>query len=591
MKARSTIVFLLFFLYSLGSVLANQTTDSLLIQLRSSSKNKDKSLLFNEMSRSYVNSNLDSALYFAKRGFVLASEIDYSTGMAENAASIADYYIVYDSLDKAKEYYILAGNYFEELGKEFDYAELMMVLGNIYLTQNNYSEALVCYQKSQAISEANDFNTIFPHVYNNTGILYSNLGEKDKALEHYMKAYEGFKAINLSANLAHVVSNIASIHLSKNKDSQAIQYYYEALRIFDETGNLVGSSLVYNDLGDYELNNSNYEGALVYYKKALEHIGNQEEEYLGPKSLALARTFTKLGTVYALLEDNKQAIFYLKEALKLSLQNHYLSLIESNALELSKIYEKKGQLVEALTYYKTYEEYGDSLLNESSIKKITQLEMQFEFDKKARERALEDAKNKAKQQRKEFMYILFIGLGVFIVIIVFLMYLNQRNKTSKVELKRQNLKLEHEKLHQELEHRNKELATNVMYLLSKNEFITNTAEKLTKAKMSFKKENQKIIQDVIRELLMNSSKDVWKEFEVRFQEVHSDFYDNLNARFPDLTPNEKKICAFLRLNMSTKDICAITYQSVRSVNMARFRLRKKIGLDTDENLVSFLSQI
>ena len=61
-------------------------------------------------------------------------------------------------------------------------------------------------------------------------------------------------------------------------------------------------------------------------------------------------------------------------------------------------------------------------------------------------------------------------------------------------------------------------------------------------------------------------------------------------KYPDLTPNEKKICAFLRLNMSTKDICAITYQSVRSIDMARFRLRKKIGLDSDENLVSFLSQ-
>ncbi len=135
----------------------------------------------------------------------------------------------------------------------------------------------------------------------------------------------------------------------------------------------------------------------------------------------------------------------------------------------------------------------------------------------------------------------------------------QRNKTIKVELKRQNLKLEHEKLQQELEHRNKELATNVMYLLSKNEFITTTAEKLTKAKMNFKKENQKIIQDVIRDLLLNSSKDVWKEFEVRFQEVHSDFYNNLNKQFPELTPNEKKISAFLRLNMSTKEISTITY--------------------------------
>jgi len=169
--------------------------------------------------------------------------------------------------------------------------------------------------------------------------------------------------------------------------------------------------------------------------------------------------------------------------------------------------------------------------------------------------------------------------------------LNQRNKTIKAELKRKNLRLEHDKLQQELEHRNRELATNVMFLLKKNEFITHTAEKLAIAKKKFKEENKRLIQDVIRDLLQNTSKDVWKEFEVRFQEVHSDFYNNLNEKYPDLTPNEKKICAFLRLNMSTKDISAITYQSVRSIDMARFRLRKKIGLETDENLVTFLAQI
>jgi len=275
----------------------------------------------------------------------------------------------------------------------------------------------------------------------------------------------------------------------------------------------------------------------------------------------------------------------------LALQNHYVNWIEFSTHELSVIYENEGEFGKALDYYKIYEQYGDSILNESSIKRITQLEMQFEFDKNIKERELEDARKEALQQQKEFIYILFIGLGVFIAIVILLMYLNQRSKTSRIELRRQNLKLEHEKLQQELEYRNRELATNVMYLLRKNEFITSTAEKLTKAKMHFKKENQKIVQDVIRDLLLNSSKDIWKEFEVRFQEVHSDFYDNLNKRFPDLTPNEKKVCAFLRLNMSTKDISAITYQSVRSINMARFRLRKKIGLDTDENLVAFLAQI
>ncbi|NLO49679.1 MAG: hypothetical protein GX103_00750, partial [Bacteroidales bacterium] len=85
--------------------------------------------------------------------------------------------------------------------------------------------------------------------------------------------------------------------------------------------------------------------------------------------------------------------------------------------------------------------------------------------------------------------------------------------------------------------------------------------------------------------------DVWTEFEVRCQQVHNDFYTKLNERFPNLSANEKRLSAFLRLNMSTKEISAITYQSPNSITVARSRLRKKLGLDTDENLISFLETL
>jgi len=73
--------------------------------------------------------------------------------------------------------------------------------------------------------------------------------------------------------------------------------------------------------------------------------------------------------------------------------------------------------------------------------------------------------------------------------------------------------------------------------------------------------------------------------------VHNKFYNTLNSKFPDLTPNELKLCAFLRLNMSTKEIAAITYQSYNSLSTARYRLRKKLGLDEHTNLITYLNQL
>ena len=131
----------------------------------------------------------------------------------------------------------------------------------------------------------------------------------------------------------------------------------------------------------------------------------------------------------------------------------------------------------------------------------------------------------------------------------------------------------------------------MMYLMEKNEFITSISRKLIGLKPDAKKDNKELIQQIINEIKINSKTQIWDDFEVRFKEVHAEFYDKLNFSYPDLTPNEVKICAFLRLNMTTKEISAITHQSVKSINMARFRLRKKINIERDENLINFLINI
>ncbi|MEG2666949.1 MAG: helix-turn-helix transcriptional regulator, partial [Bacteroidales bacterium] len=84
----------------------------------------------------------------------------------------------------------------------------------------------------------------------------------------------------------------------------------------------------------------------------------------------------------------------------------------------------------------------------------------------------------------------------------------------------------------------------------------------------------------------------WKEFELRFEEVHTDFFKKLNDRFPDLTQNDKRLCAYLRLNISTKDIANLLYLSVAGVESARYRLRKKLNINsTDIDIVQFLENL
>jgi DNA-binding CsgD family transcriptional regulator len=182
--------------------------------------------------------------------------------------------------------------------------------------------------------------------------------------------------------------------------------------------------------------------------------------------------------------------------------------------------------------------------------------------------------------------LIFSTAGLFLgMLLLALLFLLKSYKTKRLLAEKEN-----ERLRQDLEQRNKELTYNAMCIIKNNETVARMVEVVEDALRSG--QNQDHLRNIVYQLQHMESDNNWKDFEVHFIQTHKDFYDNLQKQFPELTPNEKKLCAFLRLNMSTKDIASITHQSVHSINVARTRLRKKLGIGgTDENLVNFLASL
>tara|TARA_Y100001980_G_C14556878_1_gene352188 strand:- start:46260 stop:49184 length:2925 start_codon:yes stop_codon:yes gene_type:complete len=158
------------------------------------------------------------------------------------------------------------------------------------------------------------------------------------------------------------------------------------------------------------------------------------------------------------------------------------------------------------------------------------------------------------------------------------------SKKSKEEITR----LRNEKLRAEIDHKNRELATNTMHLINKNEFMLSLKESIqsvAKNGQDHKESLKKIIKDIDRNL---SEDDGWEQFTRHFDQVHGDFLTNIKNKHPKLTPQEIKLCAYLRMNMSSKEIANLLNISVRGVEISRYRLRKKLELDHDTNLVSYM---
>lgn len=163
-----------------------------------------------------------------------------------------------------------------------------------------------------------------------------------------------------------------------------------------------------------------------------------------------------------------------------------------------------------------------------------------------------------------------------------------------IEIERQKeqevRQIEEDKMKSELRHINNLLAASTMNLVVKNEFMETIKEELEEVKRKGKSaETKQALEKIVREIetTLRLQED-WEQFEYHFDQVHGDFLNRLREQFHDLTPNEQKLCALLRLNLSTKEISNLMSISLRGVEIARYRLRKKLGLEQGQNLSKFI---
>lgn len=154
------------------------------------------------------------------------------------------------------------------------------------------------------------------------------------------------------------------------------------------------------------------------------------------------------------------------------------------------------------------------------------------------------------------------------------------------------LRVQEAKLQDEIQFKNQELAATTFHLLQKSEIIHNTSEQLVEiGRNCVDEQARKAISGVIRELMQPDQLDRdWEIFAQRFDQVHAHFLRRLKERFPQITPKDQKLCAYLRLNLSSKEIAPLLGISVRSVEVSRYRLRRKLDLESEDNLTEFLLQ-
>jgi len=153
--------------------------------------------------------------------------------------------------------------------------------------------------------------------------------------------------------------------------------------------------------------------------------------------------------------------------------------------------------------------------------------------------------------------------------------------------------LRNAKLEAEIQHKNTELASAAMHLVQKGELLGKVKEQMLRLKkMNTDDKDTEDFKKLIRVINDEDKMDEqWEQFAMHFDKVHSDFLLAVKAKYPKLSANELKLCAYLRMNLTTKEIAQLMNISVRGVEISRYRLRKKLQVPTDANLFNFLMEV
>ncbi len=188
---------------------------------------------------------------------------------------------------------------------------------------------------------------------------------------------------------------------------------------------------------------------------------------------------------------------------------------------------------------------------------------------------------------------------IYILVLVFALFAfrawgikHNKKKERKIKEKQEQelIHLRNEKLNNEIKHKSRELANSTMAIIKKNEFLLDLKEIISKQKEQlgirfpdkyFNLLNRKIDENM-------SCDDDWKLFETHFELAHEQFLKKLKAEYPELTSKDLRLCAYLRMNLSSKEIAPLLGISVRGVENHRYRLRKKMYLEHDENLTEII---
>lgn len=541
------IILLLVLIVFSHAISANSRVDSLKYELFShTAEDEIKVQLLNDLGYEYWIINPVQSIIYGQQAKVLAEILEDSAGLAFSNRVIGVAHWARGSYDRGLEYLLDGLALYRNLSDTLGVANCLM----------------------------------------NIGLIYADRTDDDLALEYYFEALKLFEKVNANNRSATTYVKLATVFIRQGNFSAAYDFLRRAEYIHETDEFLYGMSEILNRYGLLKIETGEYDSATFYLNRSLE-VSKEIQDNDG-----ITRNYIHLADVQLESNNINKAERLLKEGLlgARKVQSH--KWLKEVYDRLQQIARKKGNLEEAILYYDQYVQQRDSIFNEQTLNNISRLESELATAEQKRQLIAKENEIVILEQESEIQHIRILILFTLMTAVVIFAFLIVRNRQLTARRKEEKAKKEASEAKKELEFKNRELVSYTVNFVQKNQLFEELMNSVSEIKKSSSEENKKGLNGMERAIKRHIQIDKdWEDFKMRFENLHTGFFDKILARESSLTGNDLKLCALVKMNFSIKEISDMMGISTESVKTARYRLKKKLNLPGDQSINDFLNTI
>lgn len=464
---------------------------------------------------------------------------------------------------------------FVKAGRRDAAAQTQYNMALCFYRKGNIASAFSTYQEALATAREFAYHHLEMSILIGLGTLYDQLSEYDSALTHFREARDLARNHGITTSEAQALSNIATALFHGKYFEQAQETMVEALAAYRAMGHVYGEASVLGNMAGYYFETGDYTSALGYYNEALHSfeslkakadcvriLANMGQTWAARKNLTKSNScYTKALKIARSLQEPRMTVLTLTGMIANATasgdlqqaEEYYIQAAELNTRIESRIF------TEQLLHHgaELYEKLGDYKRSLQLQKELYAFFEQSYHENSARRLALYGTQLQVERARHE----------------------------------REVATLHARDLQNKLETKERELNTMALHLVEKQELIASLKHSIGELEQQSSKEIPTAVATVLRTLEREAeaSNREWNTFREQFEHISHDFIARLAAQHPTLTTTELKVCALLRLQLSSKDIAHILHITDRAIEKHRLNIRRKLKLSKNDSLSSLLA--